>query len=226
MEMTQHTRMSVNVGTVQLVSIALGLDGIPQLDHVTQAITVHLVHQAHKKFHVTQGHTVWERTKNQNCVPLGHSSLTSPGRISMTALIVLLVFIVPHLVKLITLIHVKMVHIAQVALPYQTQLSAQLGFSAPLVVPYPNHVVQEHSPTLQGGTAVTLVLMASTASLWSLQEMNPSDTASVQGGTTVQRGLVLIGVHAQQVPTVIVLACTLRSNARTVMLESSVMEET
>ena len=48
----------MNVGTVQQVSIALSLDGIPQLDHVTQAITVHLVHLVHKKFHVTQGHTV------------------------------------------------------------------------------------------------------------------------------------------------------------------------
>lgn len=136
------------------------------------------------------------------------------------------VFTAPHLVKLITLIPVKMVHIAQLAHPYQTQLNVPLGFSAPVVVPYPNHVLQEHSPTLQGGTAVTLVLMASIASLWSSQEMNPLDTISVQEGTTVLRGLVLIGVHAQQVPTVIVLACTVRSNARTVMLESSVMEET
>ena len=70
------------------------------------------------------------------------------------------------------------------------------------------------------------VLMASTASLWSSKEMNPLDTVSVQGGTTVLRGLALIGDHAQQVPIVIVLACTVRSNARTVMLESSVMEET
>jgi len=83
--------MSVNVGTVQLVSIALSLDEIPPLDHVTQAITVHLVHLAHKKCHVTQGHIVWERTKNQNCVPLGHSSLTSLERTSVTVLIVLLV---------------------------------------------------------------------------------------------------------------------------------------
>lgn len=135
------------------------------------------------------------------------------------------VFIVPHLAKLIILIHVKMVHIAQVVHPYRTQLNVPLGFSAPLVVPYPNHVLQENSPTLQGGTAVTLVPMASTASPWSSKEMNPLDTVSVQGGTTVLRGLVLIGVHAQQVPTVIVLACTVRSNARTVMLESSVMEE-
>ena len=81
----------MNVGTVQLVSIALSLDEIPQLDHVTQGITVHLVHLAHRKSHVTQGHTVWELMKNQNCVPLGHSSLTSPERISVTALIVLLV---------------------------------------------------------------------------------------------------------------------------------------
>ena len=81
----------MNVGTVQQVSIALSLDGIPQLDHVTQAITVHLVHLAHKKFHATQGHTVWETTKNQNCVPLGHSNLTPPERISVTVLIVLLV---------------------------------------------------------------------------------------------------------------------------------------
>lgn len=136
------------------------------------------------------------------------------------------VFTAPHLVKLITLILVKMVHIAQLAHPYQTQLNVPLGFSAPVVVPYPNHVLQEHSPTLQGETAVTLVRMASTASLWSSQEMNPSDTVSVQEGTTVQWGLVLIGVHVQQVPTVIDLACTVRSNARTVMLESSVMEET
>ena len=56
--------------------------------------------------------------------------------------------------------------------------------------------------------------------------MNPLDTVSVQGGTTVLRGLVLIGVHAQQVPTVIASACIVRSSARTVMLESSVMEET
>ena len=135
-------------------------------------------------------------------------------------------FTVPHLVNLITLIPVKMVHIAQLAHPYQTQLNAPLDFSAPVVVLYPNHVLQEHSPTLQGGTAVTLVLMASTAFLWSLQEMNPSDTASVQEATTVLRGLVLIGVHAQRVPTVIALVCTVRSSARTVMLESFVMEET
>lgn len=136
------------------------------------------------------------------------------------------VFIVPHLVNLVTLILVKMVHIAQLAHPYQTQLNVLLGFSAQVVVPYRNHVQQEHSPTLQGETAVTLVLMVSTASLWSSQEMNPLDTVSVQGDTTVPRGLVLIGVHAQQVPTVIVSACTVKSSARTVMLESSVMEGT
>ena len=56
--------------------------------------------------------------------------------------------------------------------------------------------------------------------------MNPLDTVSVQGGTTVLRELVLIGVRAQQVPTVIVLACTVKHSSRTVMLESSVMEET
>lgn len=136
------------------------------------------------------------------------------------------VFIVPHLVNLVTLILVKMVHIAQLALAYQTQLNVLLGFSAQVVVPYPNHVQQEHSPTLQGETAVTLVLMVSTASLWSSQEMNPLDSVSVQGDTTVPRGLVLIGFHAQQVPTVIASACTVKSSARTVMLESSVMEGT
>ena len=154
------------------------------------------------------------------------SVLEVAGLNNISFVLLFQVFIVPHLVKLITLIHVKMVHIAQVAHLYRTQLNVPLGFSAPLVVPYPNHVLQEHSPTLQGGTAVTLVLLASTASLWSSQEMNPWDTVSVQGGTTVLRGLVLIGVHAQQVPTVIVSACTVRSSARTVMLESSVMEET
>lgn len=81
--------MSVNVGTVQLVPIALSLGEMLQLDHVTQVITVHLVHLAHKKSPATQGHTVWDRMKNQNCVPLGHSSLTTPEHISVTVLIVL-----------------------------------------------------------------------------------------------------------------------------------------
>ena len=80
--------MSVNVGTVQLVSIALNLEEIPQLHHVTQAITVHLVHLVLKKSHATQGRTVWDRMKNQNCVPLGHSSQITPERISVTVLIV------------------------------------------------------------------------------------------------------------------------------------------
>jgi len=159
--------MSMNVGTAQQVSIALNLDEIPQLHHVTQAITVHLVHLVLKKSHATQGRTVWDRMKNQNCVPLGHFSRITPGHISVTVLIVLQVFIVPHLGKVITLILVKMVHIAQLAHPYQIQLNVPLGFIAPEVVPYQNRVLQEHSQTLQGGTAVTLVQIPSTASLWS-----------------------------------------------------------
>lgn len=77
------------------------------------------------------------------------------------------VFIVPHLGKVITLILVKMVHIAQLAHPYQIQLNVPLGFIALGVVPYQNRVLQEHSLTLQGGTAVTLVQIPSTAFLWS-----------------------------------------------------------
>lgn len=133
------------------------------------------------------------------------------------------VFTVPHLVNLITLVPVKMVRIVQLAHPYRTHLNAALGFTAPVEVLYRNHVLQEHSPTLQGETAVTPVLMVSTASLWSLQEMNLLDTVSAQGGSTVLRELVLIGVHVQQALTVIALACTMKSSAKTVMVESSVM---
>lgn len=81
--------MSMNVGTAQLVSIALNLDEIPQLHHVTQAITVHLVHLVLKKSHATQGRTVWDKMKAQNCVRLGHSSRITPERISVIVLIVL-----------------------------------------------------------------------------------------------------------------------------------------
>lgn len=136
------------------------------------------------------------------------------------------VFIVPHLVDLITLVLVRMVHIVQLARPYQTHLNAALAFTAPVEVPYPNHVQQEHSPTLQGETAVTPALKVSTASLWSSQETNPLDTVSVQGGTTALRELVLIGVRVQQALIVIALACIMKSSARTVMVESSVMEGT
>lgn len=73
---------------------------------------------------------------------------------------------------------------------------------------------------------MTLVLMASTASLWSSQEMNPLDTVSVHGGSTVPRVLVLIGVRAQQVLTVIALVCTVKSNVKTAMVENSAMEGT
>ena len=56
--------------------------------------------------------------------------------------------------------------------------------------------------------------------------MNPLDTVSVQEGTIVLREQVLIGVHAQRVHIVTGLACTLRSNVRTVMLVNSVTEGT
>lgn len=131
-----------------------------------------------------------------------------------------------HLVNLVTLVLVRMVHIVQLARPYRIQLNATSAFTAPVEVLFPNLVLQEHSPTLQGETGVTPAQKVSTASLWSSQETNPLDTVSAQGGTTVLRELVLIGVRVQQALTVIALACIMKSSARTVMVESSVMEGT
>lgn len=136
------------------------------------------------------------------------------------------VSIVPHLVRLIILVLVKMVPTVQLARPYRIHLNVVLGFTAPLEVPYPSLVLQEHSPTPQEETAVPLVLKVSTASLWSLPEMSPLDTVSAQGGSTALRELVLIGVHVQLALTVIALACTMKSSAKIAMLESSVMEGT
>lgn len=135
-------------------------------------------------------------------------------------------FIVLHLVRQDTLILVKMAHTVQLAHLYLTQLNALLAFTALLAVQYPNHAQQGHSPTLQEETDVILVQMDFTAFLWSLQEMNPLDTVSVQGGSTVLRELVLIGSHAQQVLTVIALACTMKNSVKTVMVDNSVMEGT
>lgn len=136
------------------------------------------------------------------------------------------VSIVPHLVRLITLVLVKMVPIVRLAHPYRIHLNAALGFTAPEEVPYLSLVLQDYSPIPQEETAVTLVLKVSTASLWSLPEMNPLDTVSAQGDSTVLRELVLIGDHVQLALTVIALVCMMKSSAKTAMLESSVMEGT
>ena len=76
--------MSVNAGTAQLVSTALNLGEMLQLGHVTQVITALLAHLAHRKSPATQAHTVLERMKNQNCVPLEHTNLATLGQISVT----------------------------------------------------------------------------------------------------------------------------------------------
>lgn len=56
--------------------------------------------------------------------------------------------------------------------------------------------------------------------------MNLLDIASAQEGSTVLKEQVLTGIHAQRVLIATGLACTVRSNVRTVMLVNSVMEGT
>lgn len=124
------------------------------------------------------------------------------------------------------LVLARMAPTVQLAHLYKTPMNVALGSTAPREVPHPNPAQQDYLPTHQEETGATHVLRASTVSLWNLHEMNPLDTVSVQEGTIVLREQVLIGVHAQRVHIVTGLACTLRSNVRTVMLVNSVTEGT
>lgn len=76
--------MSVNAGTAQLVFTVLSLVEMPQLGHVTQVITAHLVLLAHRKSPATQEHTVLDRMNSQHCVPLEHTSQATLEQISMS----------------------------------------------------------------------------------------------------------------------------------------------
>ena len=102
-------------------------------------------------------------------------------------------------------------------------MNAALGSTVPWEVPRPSLAPRDHLPIRLVETSATHALKASTASLLNLIEMNLWDTVSAQEGGTVLKEQVLIGVHAQQVPTVTGLACIVRSNVKTAMLENTAM---
>lgn len=81
--------MSVNAGIVQLVTTVRSLGEMLPLAHVMLGIIVHLAHQAQGRSLATLGHTVMGTTRNQSCVPLEPSSLTTPEQVLMTVSTVL-----------------------------------------------------------------------------------------------------------------------------------------
>jgi len=97
LEMTQATRMSVNVGTVLLVFTVLSQGAIPLLVLVMLDITVQLVQPAQGRFLVPLEHTVKEQAKNPNCVRVELTNQTSQEPALMTASVALQGFTVLHL---------------------------------------------------------------------------------------------------------------------------------
>ena len=76
--------MSVNAGTVLLVTTALSLDEMPPSGPVILDIIAPLVHLVQGRFLATLGHTVLGTMKNQNCVPLERTNRTTPEQVYMT----------------------------------------------------------------------------------------------------------------------------------------------